>query len=131
MSLSDYENVYKDLAIHISNAETDESHSDEHMYSALLTVINLNNETNNSATSITVSLLYPINRAYEATKVYWHKINSVRIAVQYVNNYVTINGGNLDDFVNAIAWDGGCVPSSWALLCEDSNIDTENWNICT
>ncbi|MCD6435567.1 MAG: hypothetical protein J7L15_04195 [Clostridiales bacterium] len=130
MSLSDYETVYKNLAIHISNAETDESHGDKHMYSALLTIIDLNNTTNDSATSITTFLLDPINRAYEATKVYWHKINQVRIAIQAINNYVSINGGDLDNFVNTISWDGGCVPPDWVLLCEDSNIDTKNWNIC-
>ena len=130
-ALTDYESVYKELADNYALAEDNEPYADEHMYNAFLVIIDLTNATNDSATNITLHLSDPIYRAYVATVKYFQKIGRVLVSVTAINDYVTkVLGGDLTEFVNAIPWDGGCVPTSWADLCEETGVDTSGWTIC-
>lgn len=44
-------------------------------------------------------------------------------------NTFALRYNDLNTFVE-IVWASGCIPYEWAQLCNDTGINTDNWNIC-
>lgn len=87
-----------------------------------------------AALEIELALLTPFNTAYIGSQNIENSVGSLLDAIKAVNNHVINNSPGtdttkvkLDNWVNAVSWTGGTVPSGWSNLCTIAGYDVTDW----
>lgn len=78
-----------------------------------------------------IELLIPMHKLYWYAKDEWSFTWQRFKMIELINKFTVRNYGPLRDFVNAINWDGGCVPYNWADACDQLGYDTSPWTVCS
>ncbi len=127
--LTEWHEVYKEIADNIDNAMEDPPNGADHIYNALLTLINMDSSGNGVAANVT--LLTSLNLLYldSLRHAPWNEAK-IRIFITKVNNFTINNVGDLSTFINEVAWHNGCIPFYWWSLSEDAGFDTSTWIKC-
>lgn len=78
-----------------------------------------------------IALLNIMHKLYWYAKDEWAYGSERLKAIREINRFTVRHYGPLRDFVNAINWDGGCVPYNWAITCDALGYDTSPWTVCS
>jgi len=129
-----WSNIYPIVAKELAATVTDRTSDTDHLRNALLAIIDLTTILDGSDSGYgqeaTVSLLHKMNHLYKTGQnIYFYSPTRLKF-VEDINNFTIRYFGNLDNFVNSLEWEEGCVPRAWADLTEETGIDTTNWDIC-
>jgi hypothetical protein len=61
----------------------------------------------------------------------WNHLLYVKLVINKINDFTIYYYGNLTEFVNNIAWSGGCIPYYWAQYSDELGYDTSGWTNCS
>ena len=133
--MATWKETYVLLAIAFDSTLSDVPEDISYLKEALLAIINLTTIGDGSelgyGTEASVRLLREMDLLYRQAKQHYSYNSWRNKMVKSINDFTINFFGDLDGFIDGLAWPDGCVPFYWAELSENGNTDTSNWVLCS
>ncbi len=133
--MATWKETYVNLAIAIDATLSDPTEDYAHLKEARLAMIDLTTIDDGSSlgygTEAEVNLLEMMDILVRQGKMWFFYSPERDRMVKAINDFSIKYYGDLDDFVNSLEWPDLCIPTFWAEITENSNVDTSNWIVCS